>query len=75
MGAMVGFVIGYLVGTRAGEKGRSELLEAWQTIVNSEEVRDLVSGGLSMARDFVQHGSGMLAERLQEERGVLHRVA
>jgi hypothetical protein len=64
MGAIVGVVIGYVLGTRAGEKGWEELQEAWHTISTSEEVRDLVSGGLSVAGDLVRRGSALLAERL-----------
>ena len=64
MGAIVGVVIGYVLGTRAGEKGWEELQEACHTISTSEEVRDLVSGGLSMAGDLVRQGSALLAERL-----------
>jgi hypothetical protein len=64
MGAIVGVVIGYVLGTRAGEKGWDELREAWHTISTSDEVRDLVSGGLSMAGDLVRRGSALLAERL-----------
>jgi hypothetical protein len=64
MGAIVGVFIGYVLGTRAGEKGWEELQEAWHTISTSEEVRDLVSGGFAMAGDLVRRGSAVLSERL-----------
>ena len=69
MGAIVGVVIGYVLGTRAGEKGWDELRDAWHTISTSEEVRDMVSGGLAMAGDLLARGRSMLAERLAEPGG------
>jgi hypothetical protein len=66
MGTMLGMLIGYVIGTRAGEKGYEELREAWKTISSSEEVRDMVAGGLSIARGLVLRGSEMLAGRLQQ---------
>lgn len=65
MGAVIGVVIGYVLGTRAGEKGYEELRDAFNTIRSSEEVRDMVSGGLSIGRDLLRRGSEMLADRLQ----------
>jgi hypothetical protein len=64
MGAIVGVFIGYVLGTRAGEKGWEELQEAWQTISSSEEVRDLLSGGVSIAGDLVRRGRAVLVDRL-----------
>ena len=49
MGVIVGVVIGYAFGTRAKEQGWTELQEALKVISTSEEVRDLVAGGFSMA--------------------------
>lgn len=65
MGAMVGLVIGYVLGTRAGKKGFDELRDAWTTISTSEEVRDMLTGGLAIAGDAMRQGRGMLADRLQ----------
>jgi hypothetical protein len=65
MGALVGVVIGYVLGTKAGEKGYDELRTAWKTITSSDEVKDLASGGLSLARDLLRRGRGLLADRLQ----------
>lgn len=76
MGTMIGFVLGYVLGTRAGEEGWNELLHSWKTISSSDEVKELVSGGLSVARDFLQQGAGIAAERLgQSERGTGLRAA
>jgi hypothetical protein len=60
MGVIVGVVVGYVLGTRAGEDGWSELVDAWRVISSSEEVRDLMSGALSSARDVVRdRGQGL----------------
>jgi hypothetical protein len=64
MGLVVGLVVGYVLGTRAGDKGFEELRDAWETISTSEEVKDMVTGGLSMASDLLTHGRGILADRL-----------
>jgi hypothetical protein len=53
MGVIIGVVVGYALGTRAGEEGWDELRDAWKVISTSDEVRDLLSGGFSMARSFV----------------------
>jgi hypothetical protein len=65
MAAMVGMVIGYVLGTRAGERGFEELKESWDTISSSQEVRDMIAGGLSIAAVVLRQGRGALAERLQ----------
>jgi len=76
MGTVIGFVVGYLMGTRAGREGFEELRRAWDTIVASQEVRDMVSGGVAVAKDVVRQGRGLLAERIAPERsGQLRRVA
>jgi hypothetical protein len=69
MGTMIGFVLGYVLGTRAGEQGWNDLLGAWRTISSSDEVRDLLVGGLSIARDYVRQGAGMMADRLDRDEG------
>jgi hypothetical protein len=61
MGVVVGFIVGYALGSRAGADEWPEIVEAWETIVNSEEVRDLVSGGLSMAKDLLGRRADLLA--------------
>ena len=77
MGAMIGMVIGYVMGTRAGERGYEELRDAWRTITTSEEVKDMVAGGFALAGDMLQRGRGLLAQRLQppEDRSRLTSVA
>jgi hypothetical protein len=64
VGTIVGVVIGYALGTRAGDEGWAEFRDAWKVISSSEEVRDLVSAGFSMARDLLGRGSEILAGAL-----------
>ncbi|MGH9056206.1 MAG: hypothetical protein ACRDYY_10165 [Acidimicrobiales bacterium] len=64
MGTILGVVVGYALGTRAGEDGWAELREAWKVIATSDEVRDLVGGGLLIARDLLGRGSVVLADLL-----------
>ena len=61
MGTVIGVVVGYALGTRAGEQGWEEFRESWKVITSSEEVRDLISGGLSMARQLIGRGGEYLA--------------
>ena len=64
MGTVLGFVIGYVVGSKAGDQGYEELRDAWATISSSEEVRDIISGGLAALADVVRQGRSVLAGRL-----------
>ena len=75
MAAVIAFVVGYVLGARAGEEGLEELKEAWKTVSSSGEVRDLVTGGLSIARDIVTRGGGLLADRMASGEPRLTRVA
>jgi hypothetical protein len=72
MGAVIGMVVGYVLGTRAGDDGYRELKDAWKTISTSAEVKDMVVGGMAMAGDMLRQGRGLLAERLQpsDARGI-----
>jgi hypothetical protein len=61
MGVIIGVVVGYAMGTRAGSGGWAELEDAWHTITTSEEVHDLIEGALAIARDVVGHRAEILA--------------
>jgi hypothetical protein len=61
MGAIVGVLIGYALGTRAGEDGWDELRDAWTVISRSEEVRDLLRFGFATARQLAGRGGELLA--------------
>jgi hypothetical protein len=77
MAAIVGAVVGYIFGTRDGKEGWEEIREAWEVISTSEEVRDLISGGVSMARDILGRGGEGFAERMigSKSDSSLRRVA
>jgi hypothetical protein len=61
MGVVIGVLVGYALGSRAGADAWPELEEAWNTIVSSEEVRDLVAGGISIAKDVLGRRAEILA--------------
>ena len=61
MGVIVGVVVGYAFGARAGDKGWEEFKQAWKVISTSEEVRDMVVGGLAVARELLVRGSKVIA--------------
>jgi hypothetical protein len=75
MGVIVGVIVGYAFGTRSGEQGWAELQEACKVISTSEEVKDLLAGGFSIARDLLGRGSGILSGVLGSEAGAKLRSA
>jgi hypothetical protein len=75
MGAAIGVVVGYLMGARAGEKGYEQLVDAWDTIRTSEEVRDILASGLMLARELAGRAAEMLAGGSPRAEDVLRRVA
>jgi hypothetical protein len=64
VGVIIGVLVGYALGSRAGDDAWTELEDAWRTIVSSEEVQDLLTGGLAMARDVLGHRAEILADVL-----------
>jgi hypothetical protein len=76
VGAIIGFFLGYVLGTKAGADGQEQLKNAWTTITSSEELKDMLSGGLSMLTDLSRQGRSLLADRLAgSDRPELTRVA
>jgi hypothetical protein len=77
MAAILGAVVGYIFGTRDGKEGWDEIRDAWKVISTSDEVRDLISGGISMARDVLGRGGEGFAERMSGSKpdSSLQRVA
>jgi hypothetical protein len=78
MGVIIGVVVGFALGSRAGSEGwSSEIEEAWRTITTSEEVRDFVSGGISIARDVLERRAEVIAGILgvSDELAKLNRAA
>jgi hypothetical protein len=61
MGVIIGVVIGYALGSRAGPEGWAELEDAWHTIYTSEEVRDLVSGAADIVGEVLKRRAEIVA--------------
>ena len=61
MGVVIGVVVGYVLGCRAGPEGWAEFEEAWKTITTSDEVRDLAGGALAIARDLLEKRTEVIA--------------
>jgi hypothetical protein len=58
METIVGFVAGYLVGTRDGREGLERLRSSWHAIRTSPEVRKLAGEAMTVAEMAVRRGSG-----------------
>ena len=54
METIVGFVAGYLVGTREGKAGLERLKTSWRAITSSPEVRKMASDAIVMAEQLVK---------------------
>jgi hypothetical protein len=61
MGTIIGVVVGYALGTHAGEEGWVDFKEAWKVISTSDEVRDLLAGGFSLGRDLLRRGTDVFS--------------
>ena len=57
METIVGFVAGYLVGTRAGRDGLDRLRDSWNSIRTSPEVRRLATEAVTVAEMAVRRAS------------------
>lgn len=64
METLIGFVVGYLVGTKQGREGLDKVRESVDVIRNSPEVRQLVLTGSSIAgaavRQVLSGGAGAI---------------
>jgi hypothetical protein len=57
METIVGFVAGYLVGTRQGREGLERLRSSWNSIRTSPEVRKLAAEAVTIAQIAVRQAS------------------
>lgn len=64
MGAVLGFVVGYVLGAKEGPERFEELRKAWETIVNSEEFQGLLNTGTSLFMSGVQSGKESVGDAL-----------
>ncbi len=67
MSALFGFIVGYVVGARAGNDGFDKLEEAWREIRRSDEFRSL----LELARSHLSGTLKTVGERLQDDSGTI----
>jgi hypothetical protein len=58
METIVGFVAGYLVGTREGRDGLERMRSSWHSIRTSPEVRKLAADAMSLVETAVRQRSG-----------------
>lgn len=58
METILGFVIGYLAGSREGRDGLERLRESWRGIRNSPEARKLAFEAVSVAELVVRRAAG-----------------
>jgi hypothetical protein len=58
METIVGFVAGYLVGSREGREGVERLRSSWHSIRTSPEVRKLAREAVAVAEMAVRRSSG-----------------
>jgi hypothetical protein len=65
MGALIGFIVGYMAGTKAGPEGFTQLRQAWQTIAASEEFKALVAGLSGLLQNMLAQSGDRLGEQLR----------
>jgi hypothetical protein len=64
MGAVLGFMMGYVLGATEGPERFDELRKAWETIVNSEEFQGLLNTGTAMFMGALESGKATIGETL-----------
>lgn len=72
MGVIIGFVAGYVFGTRAGAEGYQEMMDALKTITSSGELRELAGGVVSLLGDVLKQSTAALGEGSEAK---LRRIA
>jgi len=74
METIIGFVAGYLVGSREGKAGLERLKTSWNAIRSSPEVRKLATDAITMAEQVVRRApaggiSGTIVRMLASRAG------
>jgi hypothetical protein len=72
MGTLLGFALGYFLGTKAGPNGIDDLLKAWRSIQESEDYQALsatVSASLASVMEQGQETVANLISGLMSRRG------
>ena len=64
MGAVLGFMMGYVLGAKEGPERFEELRKAWETIVSSEEFQGMLNTGTSLLMSTFQNGKASIGDAL-----------
>lgn len=56
MVALLGFAVGYYLGSKAGPEGLEEIRTAWKTIRESNEFQGLAATGTSILGELAKQG-------------------
>lgn len=76
METLIGFMVGYVLGTRQGRDGLRAVRQSVEAIRNSPEARELLAGGVSVAGSMAkQLLSGGAAPMIANVVGVVSRKA
>jgi hypothetical protein len=59
---IIGFALGYVFGTRAGEDGYEEMMTALKTITSSGELKELAGAAVGLLADLLKQGTGALGD-------------
>ena len=69
---IVGFAVGYVLGTRAGDDGFQEMMAALKTITSSGELKELATAAAGLLADLLKQGTGALGDANESK---LRRIA
>ena len=61
MGTLLGFALGYYLGTKAGPNGIDDLLKSWRTIQESEDYQALAATVSATIASVMEQGQGTVA--------------
>jgi hypothetical protein len=73
MEVLIGFAIGYWVGTRQGRDGLARALDAAREISSSPEARNLLEEGMSMVSAIAPGAAGLVAKGGGDNNGAVIR--
>lgn len=62
MEVVIGFIIGYILGTQSGPLDLDEISQAWEDIRKSEEVQALIAGGADIALQVFKQELGIVGQ-------------
>ena len=65
MGALAGFIVGYIAGVNAGPQGLEDLKKAWQVVSESAEFQGLVETATGFLQNMLAQGGTSVAEQIR----------